>query len=97
MKTKILSSDKGAVLVVVALFTVVLLAVTGLAIDSGIGYGVRAKLNAALDAAAIAAARAVASGKMTDSAQLLRRQRVKSSLTPISHLDGWEPLPRYRP
>lgn len=56
-------NDKGTVLVVVALFSVILLAVTGLAIDSGIGYGVKAKLNAALDAAALAGAQAVSSGQ----------------------------------
>lgn len=63
MKAKSLRKDKGAVLVVVALFCIILLAVTGLAIDSGIGYGVKAKLNAALDAAALAGAQAVSSGE----------------------------------
>jgi Flp pilus assembly protein TadG len=63
MKTKTFRSNRGAVLVIVALFVVVLLAVTGLAIDSGIGYGVKARLNAALDAAALAAAQAVSSGE----------------------------------
>lgn len=42
---------------------IALLAVAGLAIDSGRGYGVKAKLNSAVDAAAIAGARALASGE----------------------------------
>jgi hypothetical protein len=62
MTMKPLRNNRGAVLVIVAISMVALLAVTGLAIDSGVGYGVKAKLNAALDAAAIAAARAVAGG-----------------------------------
>ena len=88
MKTKILSSDKGAVLVVVALFTVVLLAVTGLAIDSGIGYGVRAKLNAALDAAAIAAARAVASGE-NDGQRAAAAQAAGEKFFDANFPSGW--------
>jgi len=53
---------KGQVMVIVAIVLVVLVTLTGLAIDSGRAYSVKAKLNAALDAAGIAAARAVATG-----------------------------------
>lgn len=52
----------GAILVLVALSMVILLAAVGLAIDSGLGYIVKAKLNAAVDAASLAAARAVPQG-----------------------------------
>jgi Flp pilus assembly protein TadG len=53
---------KGQVVVLTALTMIVLIGAVGLAIDSGLGYIVRAKLNAALDAAAIAAARDVVLG-----------------------------------
>lgn len=54
--------SKGQVLVLVALLMVVLLGVTALAIDIGRAYGVKAKLNAAVDAASFEAARALAQG-----------------------------------
>ena len=53
---------RGQVLIVVALSLVVLIGAVGLAIDSGLGFIVRAKLNAAVDSASIAAARAVTQG-----------------------------------
>ncbi|APG28690.1 hypothetical protein A7E78_13120 [Syntrophotalea acetylenivorans] len=83
-----LSNNSGAVLVIVALFTVALLAVTGLAIDSGIGFGVRAKLNAALDSAAIAAARAVATGS-TDSERAAAAQAAGEKYFAANFPDGW--------
>lgn len=54
--------QRGAMALLVAISLIVLLAFAGLAIDAGIAYGVKAKLNAAVDAASIAASRAVASG-----------------------------------
>ncbi len=56
MKTT--GKQEGQVLVFVALAIIVLLGITGLAIDGGIAYGVRAKLSSAVDAAALAAANA---------------------------------------
>ncbi len=53
---------KGQVLIVVALSLVVLIGAVGLAIDSGLGFIVRSKLNSAVDAASIAAARSVTQG-----------------------------------
>ena len=53
---------KGQVLIVVALSLVVLIGTVGLAIDSGLGFIVRSKLNSAVDAASIAAARSVTQG-----------------------------------
>jgi hypothetical protein len=67
---------------------VALLAVTGLAIDSGVGYGVKAKLNAALDAAAIAAARAVATGE-NDSARTAAAQAAGVKYFEANFPDGW--------
>ncbi len=53
---------KGQVLILTAVVIVVLIGVVGLAVDSGIGYLIKAKLNAAVDAAGIAAARSVSQG-----------------------------------
>ncbi|MBC7501665.1 MAG: VWA domain-containing protein, partial [Herminiimonas sp.] len=54
--------QSGQVIVIFALFLFVLVAAIGLAIDSGMGYLSKAKLNSAVDAAAIAAARAAIKG-----------------------------------
>jgi Flp pilus assembly protein TadG len=56
-------SSKGQTLVLVALLLALLLAFAGLAVDVGMAYGVKAKLNAAVDAAAIAAGRVVSQGE----------------------------------
>ncbi|MGA7826590.1 MAG: VWA domain-containing protein [Geobacteraceae bacterium] len=53
---------EGQIILVVAISLVVLLALVGLALDIGIAYGVKAKLNAAVDAAALAACKVKASG-----------------------------------
>lgn len=53
---------KGQIAIIVAITLVVLIGMVGLAIDSGRGYGVKAKLSAAVDAAAIAAARGLTQG-----------------------------------
>lgn len=52
----------GQILVMVALSMLLLIGTAGLAIDSGLGYIVKAKLNAALDSATLAAARSVTLG-----------------------------------
>jgi len=54
--------QRGQVLILVGLSLIVLIGAVGLAVDSGRAYGVKARLNAAVDAAAIAAARAIATG-----------------------------------
>jgi Flp pilus assembly protein TadG len=56
----------GQVIVLVVLALAVLVGAAGLALDVGMAYLVRAKLNAALDAAALAAARAVSQGATED-------------------------------
>ena len=58
----------GQIVLTVALSAIALVAAVGLAIDSGMGYLVKAKLNAAVDSASLAAARAVTQGS-TDEAQ----------------------------
>jgi len=61
---KILKStnQSGQVAVIVGIVLIVLFLLAGIAIDSGRGYSVKAKLNAAVDASAIAAARSVGQG-----------------------------------
>ena len=54
--------QSGQVVLLVVLSLVVLVGTVGLAIDSGIGYLIKAKLNAAVDAAVIAGARTVSQG-----------------------------------
>lgn len=61
-KVKNLLNEKGQMLVLVALSLLVILACTALAIDVGIAYGIKSKLNAAVDGASIAAGRAVKRG-----------------------------------
>ena len=53
---------RGQILIIFAISLVILIGFAGLAIDSGRAYGVKAKLNSAVDAAAIAAALALANG-----------------------------------
>jgi Flp pilus assembly protein TadG len=66
---KLFASSKGQILVFVAITLVVLLALAGLAIDVGMAYAVKTKLNAAVDSAAIAAGRAVSQGSAAASTQ----------------------------
>lgn len=63
MKSLSLRKQQGQVFIVVAISLVMLVAAVGLAVDSGMGYLVRAKLNAATDAAALAGARAAPAGR----------------------------------
>lgn len=60
--TPILQRQRGAIAIMVAVSMLVLLAVVGLAIDAGLAYLVKARLNAAVDSAALAGARAVTTG-----------------------------------
>ena len=57
---------KGQIVIIVAISLVVLIGIIGLAVDSGRGYAVKAKLNAAVDAASIAGARALSQGSTQD-------------------------------
>ncbi len=69
MKSVYQNYCKGQIVIIVAISLIVLIGMVGLAIDSGRGYGVKAKLSAAVDAAAIAAGRALAEGA-TDAERL---------------------------
>lgn len=61
----------------VALSAVVLIASVGLAIDSALGYFVKAKLNAAVDAASLAAARGVTAGSSEEAQRASARQSAR--------------------
>lgn len=58
--------ERGQILVLVALSMSVLLGLVGLAIDAGLAYGVKTKLDSAVDAATIAGARALSEGSTDD-------------------------------
>lgn len=65
--------QRGAIAILTALTLTVLIGAAGLAVDAGRAYGVKARLNAALDATAIAAARALSEGA-TDAERITRAQ-----------------------
>ncbi|MCX7294191.1 VWA domain-containing protein [Janthinobacterium sp.] len=67
----------GQVLIMVALSAVVLIAAVGLAVDSALGYFVKAKLNAAVDSASLAAARGVTAGNSEAEQRASARQSAK--------------------
>ncbi|PHV25189.1 VWA domain-containing protein [Janthinobacterium sp. BJB426] len=67
----------GQVLIMVALSAVVLIASVGLAVDSALGYLVKAKLNAAVDSASLAAARGVTTGNSETEQRASARQSAK--------------------
>ncbi|NHQ90423.1 vWA domain-containing protein [Janthinobacterium lividum] len=67
----------GQVLIMVALSAVVLVASVGLAVDSALGYFVKAKLNAAVDSASLAAARGVTAGSSEEEQRANARQSAK--------------------
>ena len=62
MKTAPRKHQKGSISILVAVSLVALLGIIGLAIDSGLGYMIRARLDAATDGAVVAAGQAVTRG-----------------------------------
>ena len=71
-------SQRGQIAVLVGILMIVLVGFAGLAVDSGRAFGVKAKLNGAVDAAGIAAARALAQGA-TDDARIAAAQDAANS------------------
>ena len=78
--------QSGQVLIMVALSAVVLIASAGLAIDSALGYFVKAKLNAAVDSASLAAARGVTLGD-TQAAQAANARQSAKEFFNINYPD----------
>ena len=70
-RVKRLKNQRGFVLIYMAVITTALLLFTGLAVDSGRGYVVKAQLSKAVDGAALAAARALNSGDPAGEAGLV--------------------------
>jgi len=62
MKKQHAGKQRGQITLIAAALMIGLLGTVGLAIDAGMAYVVKARLNAAVDSAAVAAARAVTSG-----------------------------------
>ena len=70
--------QRGQILVLVAVSIFALIGLVGLAIDSGLAYGVKAKLASAVDAASIAGARALAEGVDDDARIVAARNAAKN-------------------
>ena len=80
--------QRGAILILVGLTLIVLIGAVGLAVDSGRAYGVKARLNAAVDAAAIAAARALSEGA-TDADRLSRARETGERFFAMNYPQGF--------
>jgi Flp pilus assembly protein TadG len=80
--------QRGAVSIIVAASIMLLIGVVGIAVDSGLGYMVRAKLDAAADAAAIAAGEAVTTGS-TQAAQAANAIAAANSLFAANYPAGY--------
>lgn len=80
--------QRGQVLIIVGISLAVLIGAVGLAIDSGRAYGVKARLNAAVDAAAIAAARALSEGA-DDNARRANAVAVGERFFRMNYPDGF--------
>ena len=78
----------GQVFIIVALSLLALIGAIGLAVDSGFGYMVKARLNTALDAASIAAANAVSQGA-TESAQTASAQAAARKFFAANYPTGY--------
>ncbi|MEX3970476.1 vWA domain-containing protein [Paraburkholderia caribensis] len=64
--TRSLGRQQGSVSILVAVSLIALLGIAGLAIDSGLGYMVKARLDSAVDGALVAAGQAVTRGSTQD-------------------------------
>lgn len=80
--------EKGIALMITAICLVMMVPVMGLAIDTTVIYGIRAKLTTASDAAAISAARSLAVG-MTLSAQSANAQATATNFFNANFPDGY--------
>lgn len=88
MKTQSLKKIRGQIAILTGIVIVILIGAVGLAIDSGVGYIIKAKLNAAVDAAGIAAARAVVQGN-TQAAQIANAQDAARKFFNANYPNGY--------
>ena len=77
MRTPTFRRIRGQIAVLTAVVMVVVIGAVGLAIDSGLGYIIRARLNSAVDAAGIAAARDVVIGTTRSEQEASARQAAR--------------------
>jgi Flp pilus assembly protein TadG len=82
------AKQHGQVLVLLATSMLLLVSVVGFAIDSGLGYMVKTRLNAAVDSASIAAARAVTQGN-DQSAQVAYARLAAQRFFAANYPDGY--------
>ena len=80
--------SKGQILVLVALLMMFIIGVAALAIDIGRAYGVKTKLNAAVDAASLEAAEAIAQGSV-DSVKIAEAKRVAGNYFSANYPDAF--------
>jgi Flp pilus assembly protein TadG len=88
MRTLSKKRQQGAVSILVVLSLLVLLGALGIAIDSGLGYMIRARLDAATDGAAIAAGQAVTRGS-TQTAQQANAQQAANAFFAANYPAGF--------
>ena len=88
MKSRSKKRQQGAVSVIVVMSLATLLAGLGLALDAGLGYMVKAKLDAAADGAAIAAGQAVTRGNTPDQ-QKANAQQAATAFFNANYPDGF--------
>ncbi|MFC0698338.1 VWA domain-containing protein [Paraburkholderia humisilvae] len=88
MKTTSKKRQQGAVSIVVVASLAMLLAGLGLALDAGLGYMVKAKLDAAADGAAIAAGQAVTRGN-TPAQQMTNAQQAATAFFAANYPSGF--------
>lgn len=81
-------TQDGQILVLLATSMALLLAAVGLGIDAGLGYMVKARLNAAVDSAGIAAARAVTQGA-DQSSQIAHARQAAQRFFAANYPDGY--------
>ncbi|GAB2880757.1 hypothetical protein GCM10027046_06120 [Uliginosibacterium flavum] len=88
MRTPGFRKIKGQIALMTGLLILVLVGVVGLAIDSGLGYIIKARLNAAVDAASIAGARGVVIGN-TQAAQTANAQAAATNFFNANYANGF--------
>jgi Flp pilus assembly protein TadG len=94
--------QKGQVIIMLAISMVILVGAVGIAIDSGLGYMVKARLNATVDSAAAAAARAASRSSdqaLQEASARQAAQRFFAANYPEGYLDSTttlnEPVVRF--
>ncbi|MES2010863.1 MAG: vWA domain-containing protein [Pseudomonadota bacterium] len=88
MKLQHANKQRGQITIIAGLLMIGLLGVVGLAVDAGMAYVTKAKLNAAVDSAAIAAAKAVTNGT-TQADQAANARQAASNFFYANYPNGY--------